>query len=112
MSYEALLIHTVVIENPGDSISVDAYNNPIPGAAVSTTETARIQQKSVEELLAERDTRIGRYNFFGAKDSVITSLSTVTWGPKTFRVTGDPEVVYGLLGPHHVEASLEEVEGA
>jgi hypothetical protein len=110
MSYPSLLIHSVVIENPGDSGSVDAYNNPIPGTSVSTNEKARIEQKSVEELLAFRDTRIGKYDFFGLADSAITSLSTVTWGTRTFRVTGDPERVDGRYGPHHVEAHLEEID--
>lgn len=112
MSYKRLLIHTVTIENPGDPTAVDAYNNPVPGPASSTTEKARIQQKSVEELMALRDTSIGNYDFFGTKDSVITSLSTVLWGSRKFRVTGRPEVVDARHGPHHVEAHLEEIEGA
>lgn len=111
MSYNDLLIHDVVILNPSTSVSVDRYNNPIPGDDSRTGEKARIQEKSTQELLTLRDTQVGRFDFFGTVDSVITGLSQVEWGDRIFRVTGQPSHVDARHGPHHVEADLEEIIG-
>lgn len=112
MAYIDLLIHSVVILTPGASLTSDRYNNPVPGGDVTTNEKARIQEKTTEELLALRDTQIGKFDFFGVADSAITGLSRVQWGSRMFRVTGQPNIVDGRYGPHHVEASLEEILGA
>jgi hypothetical protein len=44
-------------------------------------------------------------------ETPITALSTIVWDSRSFRVDGEPDIVDGATGPHHVEARLVEILG-
>lgn len=113
MSFDALLIHSVTITNttPDDTDEVDRYGDPLPSDPVTVTEDARVQQLQADEDIRDRETRVTRYRAFLRPTSAITALSTVTWDGHDHRVVGDPWVVDGRSGPHHIEAALERVSG-
>ncbi len=111
MSYDALLIHTVVINNiVSPAGTSDRYGDAVY-STTPTTEKARVQQLSAQEMNTDRNTRVSTHRIFLKATSVITVFSTVTWNGDTYEVTGEPSVVDGQAGPHHVEALLTKREG-
>jgi hypothetical protein len=50
VSFASRLTHQVVIERPGVSVSVDEYNNPIPGSPTTRTVWAAIQPRKAIEV--------------------------------------------------------------
>lgn len=116
MSFESLLIHSVVIRNPGTSgPGTNEYGDPTPGAPVDVVETVRIEPFRrldffVEEL-RNRDTRVTRHRLFAKPTSTITALSTVIWEGREYVVVSRPALVPDSSGNHHFEALLELIEG-
>lgn len=115
MSFESLLIHTVTISNPVDTASVGRYGDAVPGSPTTAVEQVRIQPARrldfFKEELRNRDTRTTLHQMYTKPNSIVTGLSTVVWGARTFRVRSRPALVYDGSGVHHYEAVLEEVEG-
>jgi hypothetical protein len=114
MTYTGLLIHTVEIFNEEDltsSSTTDRYGNLIVEEVTGVTEPARVQEISADEEIVNRDTTVTAYRIFLLASSVVTELSRVVWEGRSYRVKGVPWVVDGRLGPHHVEAILQEVRG-
>ena len=116
MSFESLLIHTVVIRNPSaPGPGTNEYGDPVENAPVDVVETVRIEPFRrldffVEEL-RNRDTRVTRHRLFAKPDSTITALSTVLWEGRTYNVVSRPALVPDSNDNHHFEALLELVEG-
>jgi hypothetical protein len=111
VSYDALLIHTVTIRNlVAPAGTSDRYGDAV-FATTDTVEKARVQQLDGQEVNADRDTRVTQYRIFLKTDSVITVFSSIIWNGDTYAVTGEPSVVDGLTGPHHIEAMLTKREG-
>lgn len=109
MSYDSLLVHDVAIFNPVSVGATDRYGNDVP-STVSSLEKALIQPRPGSENVIERDTRTVRYLMFFRRDSVVTGLSTVTWGTHEIQVDGEPRLHdYGTVP--HLEADGVEYRG-
>lgn len=116
MSFQALLVHDVVVTTPGTTGTADRYGNLILAEA-SVTEKMRLQPAGgvgaggVSEDIIDRDTRITLFRVFAKKDTTVTGLSTLTWEGRTLRVKGEPRPFYGRSSLHHYEFDAEEVLG-
>lgn len=109
MSYDSLLVHDVTIYNPVSMGTTDRYGNDVPSSD-ETAEKALIQPRPGSENVVERDTRTVRYLMFFKRTSVVTGLSTVTWGTHNIQVDGEPRVHdYGTVP--HLEADGVEYRG-
>lgn len=115
MTFQSLLIHSVVISNPTVGAPGGRYGDPVPGAPVDVAETVRIAPARrldfFKEELRNRDASITRFTLYAMPTSTVTYLSTVVWGARTFTVVARPAMVADGTGDHHVEALLEEIEG-
>lgn len=112
MSFASLLIHSVDITTPtATPSSTDKYGNVTYTTSTASGVPARVQETGSSESLVDRDTRVTDYLVFLPAGTAITSLSTVVWQSRAFRVRGDPTIVDGGAAPHHVEATLQEVTG-
>lgn len=113
MSYSRLLIHTVTVTNPAEG-DTNRYGDPsllYDEANTGTTYPARMEPVAANENLDNRDTRITRYQAFLPAGADITALSIVTWEGEQYRVDGEPAHIDGRRGPHHIEATLERIDG-
>lgn len=112
MSLAALLIHTVTIANPSVDGGADRYGNPTE-TTTSTTSKARVEQLKADEEIVNRDTRLTGYRVYLPADTDVDALSVLTWVDqgKTLRAIGEPNIVYGARGVHHLELPCEEVQG-
>ena len=111
MSFTALLIHTVTVFNPAGNPEPDRYGNPTDELDEGTDYPARVQQTGTDETIPQRDTTITTFKVFLPANAVVTTLSVIDFESLTYRVNGDPWVVDGRYGPHHIELDMELVEG-
>ena len=112
MSFDSLLAHSVTVFTDGIDPVADRYGNEVPDTDLTgVTTPGRIEQNSADEDIIDRDTRVTTFTLFLPKEIIISALSRVSWDGRDFRVTGEPEVVYGAADPHHIEAVLTEVLG-
>jgi len=110
MAFLDLLIHTVSIA-PYQAGSTDRYGNAADGYGTGVDSVARVQQVSTTEDLSNQDQRGTRFRVFLPADTVVSALSRVTWNGRTLQVEGEPKVVNGATGPHHIECMTREVLG-
>lgn len=109
MPFTGLLVHDVVIVNPG--VTEDRYHNEVKDwdSASRTDERAWVSQRGSSEVLGDRETQITPWVIFLEPDSAITSGARVEWSGHTFEVDGEPNHAWAPRGAHHIEAPLREV---
>lgn len=110
MSFDSLLIHTVRVFNPTDTDS-DRYGNVELVYDDGVEVRGRVQEESSNEVLLNRDTRVTMYRLFVRPSVSLTALSLVQWQGAMYRVDGEPTVENDGVGPHHLEAILQGVDG-
>jgi hypothetical protein len=122
MSFTDLLVHNVRVFNPlpenlvtGPFTVFGDYDEDAVSSAGSTSATikARVEQIKDAEQLGGRDTRLTWFKIFLPAGTSVTALSLVYWDDtaRTFQVDGEPWLVDGKTGPHHVEVVAREVKG-
>lgn len=112
MSLAALLIHTVTISNPSVDGGTDRYGNPTE-TATEISSKARVEQLKADEEIVDRDTRLTGYRIYLPAGTAVSATSTLTWidEARTLRASGEPNIVYGARGVHHLELPAEEIRG-
>ena len=114
MTYDGLLIDTVVIFNPDEDSSGEDYSRygdeglDFDGG---TSSKALVQQQGSTEDIIDRDTRVQTFKVFLPAEATLTALSYLVWEGRRLRLNGEPWVVDGRSGPHHIEATCQEVVG-
>lgn len=111
MSVRQLLTQPVTVQ-PMASGAEDAYGNtPLVPLGSPVAEFGYLDQKDTVENMADRDTVVSKWKAFLLPESVVTALSTVTFGGQVFQVSGEP---YHVFNPRtrsvsHIECTLVEV---
>jgi hypothetical protein len=119
-----LLVHTVTVVHPAET--VDAYNNTTHDYGVAATRTVLApgtategvwlqQQARTEDHPDGRDPAEQRWTMVTNYPD-IAAVDRIEWaghpsGPVVFTVDGPPEPAYTPTGFHHLEATLQIVEG-
>jgi hypothetical protein len=114
MSFESLLIHSVTIFNLASGSS-DRYGDETEEWDEGTTVNGRMDQLSndddFDEYLQDRDTRVIRSVLFLMPDAPINALSELEYEGVRHRVVSEPIIVDDSVGPHHIEALVESIQG-
>lgn len=113
MSFESLLIHTVVIYNrPNLPVMTEPrYGDEIEVWDNGTATPGRVDLQQSQESTIDRETRTTTATLFLPATITISALSYWMWGTRKFRVDGEPKMLYDGAGPHHWEVSSVEVRG-
>lgn len=109
MSFQSLLIHTVIVYNRTDG-TADRYGNPTDAFDSGTTVSGRVEPTDSNEFENDRDTRVSRFRIFLLPSVVISATSEVVYGAERYRVEGEPRAFADGAGPHHIEAVLERID--
>lgn len=109
--FTSLLIHTVTIFNSGVA-STDRRGNEVYADGSGVDSIARVELLTATEIEdGHRDARFTNYRVFLPRGTDIRSTSVVEWEGHRHRVVGGPDVLDDRVGPHHVEAVIERIEG-
>jgi hypothetical protein len=114
VSFDTLLIHTVMIFNPAEDSSGEDYSrygDEHLGFDAGTPARARVQPQASTESVTDRDTRVQTFMVFLPASATLSALSYLEWQGKRLRIDGEPDHIDGRSGPHHIEATCQEVLG-
>lgn len=108
MSIRRLLTQPVTVQPMLPGEPDDYGNTPNAAHGQPVAEFGYLDQKDSVEHLDDRDTVVTKWKAFLASDSVVTALSTVTFGGQVFQVDGEPYRVYNPRTRtfSHVECQL------
>lgn len=111
MSFTALLNDEVTIYNPDGAIE-NRYGDEVTSFDAGVSVAARVQPASEDEIDDRtRDTRTQLLTMFTGPDAPISSLSEVLHDGTRYRVLGPPQIHDGQVNAHHLEITLEGIEG-
>jgi hypothetical protein len=114
MSYDALLIHTVVVKNYVAG-AAGRYGDAAEGYDAGVSTPGRVQQLAVggqeREQLAGGDIRETQFKVFLPVGVPVDGLSRIEWSGRLLQAQGEPTTVYDSTGAHHVEVNAQEVRG-
>lgn len=92
--------------------ATDRYGNLVTsGAATETLTSAWLEQSTTAEDLEDRDTRVSSYLLVLPPEADLLATDTVIYNAESYRVAGKPRKVYNSRGLHHVEVTIELLEG-
>lgn len=112
MSLRSLLNEPLTLVTPADASTGFDYG----AAAARTVTVGRFEQTlTVEESqgwpATSPDSAVTERLLFLAPVEVVGVFTRVVRGGAVFEVVGEPNVVYGARGPHHLEVRLRGVAG-
>lgn len=84
----------------------DEYGNPVRSWADVGSYRARVEQRSREERVVDRDTLLSDWVAFVEPSADITGRDRLRLGELTFEVVGPPAGRKSPRGVHHLEVSL------
>jgi hypothetical protein len=111
VSFEALLDRRVTII-PSIFSDRDARNNEIreEGEPIPDVPTRREQSQATEQILTRSEQR-QEWVYFFVVGTVLGGRDRIQDGDELLEVLGEPDVVDGRAGPHHLEAKAYLVTG-
>jgi hypothetical protein len=89
----------------------DEYGNQVETRLNPVRTWASREQLTSTEDVLDRDQQARTFRYFFTPSVTVDGRSFIKDGDQELRVIGEPEVVSTLLGPHHIEALAEIVEG-
>lgn len=89
----------------------DDYGNQVTTEGDPVEVMAARDQLTSTEDVADRDQQARTFRYFFEIGTVIDGRSILEDAGKRLKIVGEPEVFENVVGPHHIEAVAELVEG-